>query len=224
MAVLIIILIGIYMFFLIPAFMFTWEGLSDFEEPSYFLSIGCSGLLCMLIGFPGVIIALLIKGIIKLINLPKEREEHKKRLEYIQRQQEEQRRNKEQEALRKKEYQESLDKKRKYIYPNSPVTREIVTIVTRNHSFPYSIEITAKRLVFYFENNTQSYVFQAHKLPNMDENEERIFAEVLNQKLDNQYHISNMTDCRNIKYGDGTDGVYSVHIGTKMSLKVTRSF
>ena len=63
MGLLIIILIGLYMLVFIPAFMFTWEG-------SVFDGIGCYGWFCMAAGFPGALLALLIKGIIALFQLP----------------------------------------------------------------------------------------------------------------------------------------------------------
>ena len=62
MEFLLIIPIGLYMLVFIPAFMFTWEG-------SVFEGIGCYGWFCMLVGFPGALLALLIKGIIKLFKL-----------------------------------------------------------------------------------------------------------------------------------------------------------
>ena len=37
-------------------------------------------------------------------------------------------------------------------------------------------------LTFYFENSTKSYVYRSHGLPDMDQNEEKIFANVFPPK------------------------------------------
>ena len=54
--IIIVVLFVVYLLFLIPACMFTWEG-------STFDGIGCYGWVCMIVGFPGVIIALIAKAI-----------------------------------------------------------------------------------------------------------------------------------------------------------------
>lgn len=201
----------------IPAFMFTWEG-------SVFEGIGCYGWFCMLVGFPGALLALLIKGIIKLFKLPGELKAEEERQRRAQQQAVEQRRREEQEAKNKRIYQDSLIEKRDKIYPNSPVTREIVEIITQGKELPHSIELNNTGLTFYFENSTKSYVYRTHGLPDMDQNEERIFADVLNQKLSNRYSITEMTKYHSFKHSDGTLDGYTMHIGTKMLLKTTRTF
>lgn len=217
MEFLLIIPIGLYMLVFIPAFMFTWEG-------SVFEGIGCYGWFCMLVGFPGALLALLIKGIIKLFKLPGELKAEEERQRRAQQQAVEQRRREEQEAKNKRIYQDSLIEKRDKIYPNSPVTREIVEIITQGKELPHSIELNNTGLTFYFENSTKSYVYRTHGLPDMDQNEERIFADVLNQKLSNRYSITEMTKYHSFKHSDGTLDGYTMHIGTKMLLKTTRTF
>ena len=217
MEFLLIIPIGIYMIFLIPAFMFTWEG-------SVFEGIGCYGWVCMFIGFPGAILALIIKGVIKLINLPEEKKAEEERRIRQRQQEEEERKYQEQAAAEQKVYQDSLVEKRNKIYPNSPITAEIVKIITQSRELPYSIELNKTGLTFYYENGTKSYVFRAHGLPNMDRNEEEIFANVLNQKLNNRYLISEITKYDSFPHGDGTFGGCTIHLGTRMELKVTRNF
>lgn len=201
----------------IPAFMFTWEG-------SVFEGIGCYGWFCMLVGFPGALLALLIKGIIKLFKLPGELKAEEERQKRAQQQAVEQRRREEQEAKNKRIYQDSLIEKRDKIYPNSPVTREIVEIITQGKELPHSIELNNAGLTFYFENSTKSYVYRTHGLPDMDQNEEKIFADVLNQKLSNRYSVTEMTKYHSFKHSDGTLDGYTMHMGTKMLLKTTRTF
>lgn len=217
MEFLLIIPIGLYMLVFIPAFMFTWEG-------SVFNGIGCYGWFCMLLGFPGALLALLIKGIIKLFKLPGEIKAEEEHQRCAQQQALEQRRREEKEANDKRLYQNSLIEKRDKIYPNSPVTKEIVEIMMRGGELPYSIELNNTGLTFYFENSTKSYVYRSHGLPDMDQNEEKIFAGVLNQKLSNRYSITELTKYHSFKHSDGTLDGYTVHIGTKMVLKTTRTF
>lgn len=217
MEFLLIIPIVLYMLVFIPAFMFTWEG-------SVFGGIGCYGWFCMLVGFPGALLALLIKGIIKLFKIPGELKAEEERQRRAQQQVVEQRRREEQEAKNKRIYQDSLIEKRDKIYPNSPVTREIVEIITQGKELPHSIELNNAGLTFYFENSTKSYVYRTHGLPDMDQNEEKIFADVLNQKLSNRYSITEMTKYHSFKHSDGTLDGYTMHIGTKMLLKTTRTF
>lgn len=217
MEFLLIIPIGLYMLVFIPAFMFTWEG-------SVFEGIGCYGWFCMLVGFPGALLALLIKGIIKLFKLPGELKAEEERQKRAQQQAVEQRRREEQEAKNKRIYQDSLIEKRDKIYPNSPVTREIVEIITQGKELPHSIELNNAGLTFYFENFTKSYVYRTHGLPDMDQNEEKIFADVLNQKLSNRYSVTEMTKYHSFKHSDGTLDGYTMHVGTKMLLKTTRTF
>lgn len=205
------------MLFFIPAFMFTWEG-------SVFDGIGCSGWFCMLLGFPGALLALIIKGIIKLFKLPGEMKAEKEHQRRAQQQALEQRKYEEKEANDKRIYQNSLVEKKDKIYQNSPVTREIVQIITQNSELPYSIELNNTGLTFYFEDLTKSYVYRSHGLPDMDQNEEKIFADVLNQKLDSRYSITEMTKYHLFQYSDGTHDGYTMHIGTKMILKTTRTF
>ena len=217
MEFLLIIPIGLYMLVFIPAFMFTWEG-------SVFEGIGCYGWFCMLVGFPGAILALLIKGVIKLFKLPGELKAEEERQRRAQQQAIEQRKREEQEAHNKRKYQNALIEKRDKIYPNSPVTKEIVGIITQGNELPHSIELNSMGLTFYFENSTKSYVYRSHGLPDMDQNEEKIFANVLNQKLNNRYTITEMTKYHSFKHSDGTLDGYTMHIGTKMLLKTTRTF
>lgn len=217
MEFLLVIPIGFYLLFLIPAFMFTWEG-------SVFDGIGCYGWICMFVGFPGALLALIIKCIIGLVKIPGEMKRAQERRIREQKKRNQQRIREEQEAIRLKEYNKSLSEKREKIYPNSPVTREIVEIITKKKELPYSIEINNAGLTFRFENMVQSYVFRAHGLPDMDQNEEMIFAEVLNKKLNNQYLVNEMEKYHSFTHSDGTLGGYKMHIGTKMELKVTRTF
>lgn len=217
MEFLLIIPIGLYMLVFIPAFMFTWEG-------SVFNGIGCYGWFCMLLGFPGALLAWLIKGIIKLFKLPGEIKAEEEHQRCAQQQALEQRRREEQEAKNKRIYQDSLIEKRDKIYPNSPVTREIVEIITQGKELPHSIELNNTGLTFYFENSTKSYVYRTHGLPDMDQNEEKIFADVLNQKLSSRYSVTEMTKYHSFKHSDGTLDGYTMHIGTKMLLKTTRTF
>lgn len=55
---LIIVPLALYMLFVIPAFMFMWEDAT-------LKGIGCSGLLCVIVGFPGTLLALILKPIVK---------------------------------------------------------------------------------------------------------------------------------------------------------------
>lgn len=214
MKFLLIIPVGTYILVLFSAFMLTWEGLKG---------IDCFGWLCVFVGFPGVILALLIKGIIKLFKLPREIKAQEERQKRAQQQAIEQRKREEQEENIRMVYQSALVKKRNEIYPNSPVTKEIVGIIVHDNELPHSIELNSTGLTFYFENATKSYVYRTHGLPDMDENEEKIFADVLNQKLSNRYSVTEMTECYSFKDGDDTF-VYTTHTGTKMLLKTTRTF
>ena len=134
MEFLIIIPIALYMLVFIPAFMFTWEG-------SVFDGIGCYGWLCMLIGFPGALLALFIKLAIKLFKLPAETRNRREQQIREQQLAQEERRLEEQARLKQQEYQISLEQKRNSIYPNSPITKEIVDMITANTLLPYSVEV-----------------------------------------------------------------------------------
>ena len=225
MEFLLIIPIGFYMLFVIPAFMFTWEGLSDLHyDPGYFFHIGCFGWVCMIIGFPGAMIALFIKGIIKLFKLPGEMKEKQEREERERQNAIEQGKRAEQAKREEIAYQKSLAEKRDRIYPNSPVTKEIVEIITKGNELPYRIELDYNGLNFLFENKKQAYVFRSHGLPGMDRNEQTIFANVLNQKLNGRYSISENTKYNSFTHSDGTVDGYTTHVGTIMELKVTRTF
>lgn len=155
------------------------------------------------------------------IKVKKEQEESEKRVA------EAKIKHQKQEEERRKAYQAELDKKREIIYPNSPVTREIVNLITRGNEYPYSIEINHSGLTFHFENRTSSYVLRSHGLPDFDLDEERIFAEVLNAKLSYKYTIRDNKKDSFHQYGDAFDGfvdVISTHISTIMELKISRSF
>lgn len=78
MEFLIIIPIALYMLVLIPAFMFTWEG-------SVFEGIGCCGWLCVILGFPGALLALVIKLVVKMVKYPIEKERQERIAEEAQR-------------------------------------------------------------------------------------------------------------------------------------------
>lgn len=217
MEFLLIIPIGLYMLFFIPAFMFTWEG-------SVFEGIGCYGWVCMIIGFPGAVLALLIKGVFALFKLPGQIKAEKEQQIRIQQAVLEEQKLRQQQINNEKAYKEHLNKVKNVTYPNSKYTKEIVDIITAKGECPYSIEVKSNGLTIRFENFTQNYIFRAHQLPDMDENEEKIFAEVLNDKLNNKYCLSEMVEVHNFKHSDGTYGDYTTHSGTRMSLKVTKSF
>lgn len=217
MEFLIIIPIILYMFVLVPAFMFTWEG-------SVFEGIGCYGWFCMFVGFPGALLALLIKGIIKLFKLPgeireKEESERRKNQEFLERCKQEK-----EEEERQLKYERSLIDKKENVFPNSPATKDIINIITGSGVLPYLVELKNNGATIYFENSTKTYIYASHGFPNMDQNEEEIFANVLNNKLDNRYSISEEKEYHSFKYSDGTPGVNSTHISYKMNLIATREF
>lgn len=213
MGILLIIPIGLYMLVFIPAFMFTWEG-------SVFNGIGAYGWFCMFVGFPGAVVALLLKGIVKLIKLPWELKAKKERQRRSLQLELEQRRREEEKARKEKALIEKATKK----YSNSPLTKEIVEIIPQGNELPYSIELKSTGMTFYFENSTRSYVFRSHELPDMDEIEEKVFAGVLNQKFGNRYSITEETKLESFQHSDGTIVGFTKHICTKMLRKSTRTF
>lgn len=217
MEFLIIIPIALYMLVFIPAFMFTWEG-------SVFDGIGCYGWLCMLIGFPGALLALFIKLAIKLFKLPAETRNRREQQIREQQLAQEERRLEEQERLKQQEYQISLEQKRNSIYPNSPITKEIVDMITANNLLPYSVEVKGTGVIACFEGFTKQYVFKSHSLPDMDRNEQQIFADVLVDKLNRQYTVRELTKYHSFMHSDGTPGGWTEHISFLLERKITRSF
>lgn len=215
------IVITIYAILLcLPAAILTWF---SFEEGV----MGCGAIAVQVLGLPGTILIALVRLIMYLFKLPKEIKRRKEQEEREKQVAEERIRHQKQEENRQKAYQAELDKKRKIIYPNSPVTREIVNLITNGNEYPYSIEINHSGLTFHFENRTSSYILRSHGLPNFDLNEERIFAEVLNAKLSYKYTIRDNSKDSFHQYGDAFDGfvdVISTHISTIMELKISRSF
>lgn len=204
--------------FLIASFMFTWQ-----EDNGW---IGCSGLICTIIGFPGAILALLIKILIELFKSQMERKRYKKVDDQTifkwQQIEEQNRKNKED---KERAHQKVLRETREKMH-NSPITKEIVEFILRDEEFPFSIEVKNDRLTLNYENSTKSYIFRTHGLPNMDQDEADIFAEVLNQKLNNKYIVHKSFDKPIEKYFE--DGVFRTigyeHIGTTLELKITRTF
>ena len=212
-----IIFIIINLFFIVQAFRSVWNSFNGEK-------IGLFGWICIFIGMTGALLAVLIKGVMKLFKIPKDIISKRAYRIYAQEQEQEKQQREKQEEERQREYQKSLLEKRESIYPNSPYTKEIIEIITRNNELPYAIEINNQGLTFYFENDKKSYVFAAHELPDMDQSEEKIFADVLNQKLNNKYTIEEVTKYHSFTHSDGTLDGFSIHVATKMKRKVTKTF
>lgn len=215
MEILIVIFLILWVvFFCLPAFMLLWESAGFFE-------MGCYGWLCIIVGFPGALLALLIKTVFVL---PKEQKAQRERWLLEQERLNEQRNREELERNKQAQYQRDLEEKRNRIYPNSPITMEIVGIMSQNSRLPYAVDINYEGLTFYFENSTLRYIFRAHGLSNMDENEQQVFAEVLNQRLQRRYAIRKMTKLHSFNYSNGELGAITVYLGVKMELIPTNSF
>lgn len=174
------------------------------------------------LGLPGAILAIAcyaLRSIFISVKNSREREQY------------EQEHNFEQNQVRKKQerehqiaYQNSLVEKRKMIFSNSPVTQDVIEIITESSQFPYRIEIRKDVITFLYEEGTKLYIFRAHGYPNMNDYEEEIFAEVLNSKLGNQYVVGEETKIHPITHHDGTDDYCIQRICMKMELKVTKTF
>lgn len=130
------------------------------------------------------------------------------------------RKRKEQEEAKQKAYRDSLVKK----YSNSSVTKEILEMVKSDDSLPFTIEIQSDRITFSYENRTNAYVFKARGLPNLIQEDEKVFADVLNQKLDNKYSVRENTKLYTGEYSDGEKYYNSIYISTILELKTTRTF
>lgn len=203
---------AIYLLFLIPAFMFTWEG--DLN------GIGCSGWICMIIGFPGVVIALIIRGIKGGIDY-RNKKAYDKKFSEESRVREDQ----DKQHLEKNEtaQQEQL-KKLRDIYQNSPITEEIKERILRNGMLPYLIEITNKGLMMKYENDSDNYIFRSNGLADLNRDEYVVLAEVLNDKLSNKYTCNENTKVHYFTYADGERGSWTEYTGVIMELKITRKF
>ena len=133
---------------LIPAFMFTWEG-------STFDGIGCYGWVCMIVGFPGVIIALIAKAI---------KNSYEKK----------------QDIIRNREYEKENEEKKRRIkiknlenkFNNGDLVREVFQRICLNkNEKPYKIEIKTDCIIIYYENSTDNFVYASHGFPNFEIND-----------------------------------------------------
>lgn len=199
----------IYLVFLIPAFMFTWE-----EEYS---GIGCYGCFCLIIGFPGAILALIIKAIKKKANIAREKnyaEERRKKHEKERYERE----------LKEREYKAKISKLRE-LFHNSEITKEIKQRILKNEKYPYLIDVSVERVIMKYENFTDNYVLNANGFPNLNHIDECIaLAEVLNENLYDRYTYRKNEKVHEITYSDGEHGCWVENISVVMNLKPTRSF
>ncbi len=89
------------------------------------------------------------------------------------------------------EYKLKLENKKQF-FLDSSITKEIVEFAIKKGKYPYRIEIYNSGIhMFYFDKDfpIEIYNFLENGLPNFDNDESNIFAEILNQKLDNNYHV-----------------------------------
>lgn len=206
--------------FCLPAFIITLmeDSIFDFMEMAFFT----------LIGFPGTALAIIVRLIIGLCKgtykiLEDQRREAEIQ-EYAQKraiQEEQQRRTSEAE---RKRYEAELQNKRYNIFPNSRVIKELLELIRQVNCYPYEIEIKSNGVWYSFEGFAKEYIFRAHNSPDLNSDEEKIFASVLNEKLGNRYTIKEESKIHSFTHYDGEPGFTTVHISTKLLLKVTGSF
>lgn len=153
---------------LIPAFMFTWEG-------STFDGIGCYGWVCMIVGFPGVIIALIAKAIKnsyeKKQDIIRNREYEKEKAirdEESRIQMEKEKIQKEKEEKKRRIKIKNLENK----FNNGDLVREVFQRICLNkNEKPYKIEIKTDCIIIYYENSTDNFVYASHGFPNFEIND-----------------------------------------------------
>lgn len=106
-------------------------------------------------------------------------------------------------------------------YSYSPETQRIIEIIKQGNKLPYKILFKSDRITIFYENGMDEFVFRAHQLSDMNEENSEIFAKVINQKLGSVYDFSEES---RFHVTDNSFGGWTEHIGFKLELKITRSF
>lgn len=212
-----VVLFVLYLLFLIPAFMFTWEG-------SVFDGIGCYGWVCMIVGFPGALIALIAKTIKESY---KKKQQKIRNIEYEKEKAIRDEQTRIQKDREEKEHRTKINElERKF--SNGDLVKEVFQRISRHiNEKPYKIEIKTDCITIYYENSTDNFVYASHGFPNFAFNDDGslfAFANVLNFKLGNKYANNYNSKYHPFNHSDGTPGGWSEYIGRTLTLQSNRSF
>lgn len=161
--IIIVVLCVIYLIVLIAAFMLTWDDSNS-------IGIGCSGWFCVIIGFPGAILALICKGIAKSA----EKSKSKKWAVQAQINQE---KNEEEEQARKQEQEILENEQRKKWYSRlksskiaNDVINEIFAFYNKYNVYPNIIRVYTYKIVCYYNGSVViDYIYEHHNIKNLPE-------------------------------------------------------
>ena len=169
--VFVIIILLLYVFFLcVPAFFLVYEHSQSIDAFD-----GCWMTIIGILGFPGAIVAYLMKA-------DKDAKDQAMRNENIRRNE-----------IAAKQYNQELTNQRKIrieYYMKSPLLPEIINFVTQ-YSTPYSIHICSDRINVERLNGYDTYYFSKHGINNIpgDHVEPYSLAQAINIRLGNQFTL-----------------------------------
>lgn len=199
--IIIVILAALYLFlFCLPGYFCGREAFNKYSSGP-----GCSFAIVALIGFPGLILGLLIR-IPELIKMHKQEKEQEQReiMAELKEQEEKQARERAKEQERKNRIIEN--EKKLQTFRTSPETEKLVNYIKSYSQLPYKIQIFEDRVSFYYENGSASYDFLTNGLKNLSirlsflgteqefaatkkQSEGYLLALAINEKFDNAYSV-----------------------------------